>query len=101
MPRPRLALQILPNASTMIGICVTAIGLVKIVEGRIGPSHVDEYAALTAVLFLISAILSYISLRLDPESRTGAMLERAADATFMVGLLAVTVIALLFAYEII
>ncbi len=51
MPRPRLALQILPNASTMIGICVTAIGLVKIVEGRIGPSHVDEYAALTAVLF--------------------------------------------------
>jgi hypothetical protein len=99
--RPRLAPQILPNASTMIGICVTAIGLVKIIEGRIGPSHVDEYAALTAVLFLASAILSYASLRLDPDSRTGKRLERLADILFMTGLVALTVISLLFAYEVI
>ncbi|HEY2034758.1 MAG TPA: hypothetical protein VGH02_13835 [Rhizomicrobium sp.] len=99
--RPRLSLQILPNASTMIGICVTAIGLVKIVEGRIGPSNVDEYAALAAVIFLISALLSYASLRLDPESRIGITLERIADMAFMAGLVALTVISLLFAYEVI
>jgi hypothetical protein len=85
----------------MIGICVTAIGLVKIVEGRIGPSNVDEYAALAAVIFLISALLSYASLRLDPESRIGITLERIADMAFMAGLVALTVISLLFAYEVI
>ena len=99
--RPRLSLQILPNASTMIGICVTAIGLVKIVEGRIGPSNVDEYAALAGVIFLVSAFLSYASLRLDPDSAAAARLERFADMAFMAGLLALTVISLLFAYEII
>lgn len=99
--RQRLSLQILPNASTMIGICVTAIGLVKIIEGHIGPSHVDEYAALTAVMFLISAAFSYASLRLDPESRSAIRLERVADFAFMVGLVALTVISILFAYEVI
>jgi hypothetical protein len=99
--RPRLSLQILPNASTMIGICVTAIGLVKIIEGRIGPSHVDEYAALAGVVFLASALLSYASLRLDAEARAAAVLERAADIAFMLGLVALTVISLLFAYEVI
>jgi len=99
--RPRLSLQILPNASTMIGICVTAIGLVKIVEGRIGPSNVDEYAALAAVIFLLSALLSYGSLRLDAESVLAVRLERAADFAFMLGLVALTVISLLFAYEVI
>jgi hypothetical protein len=99
--RPRLSLQILPNASTMIGICVTAIGLVKIVEARIGPSNVDEYCALAAVVFLASALLSYASLRLDPETRTAILMERIADFAFMAGLVALTLISLLFAYEVI
>ncbi|HEY7979362.1 MAG TPA: hypothetical protein VID67_14315 [Rhizomicrobium sp.] len=91
----------MPNASTMIGICVTAIGLVKIVEGRIGPSNVDEYAALAGVVFLVSALLSYASLRLDPETRIAILLERSADIAFMAGLIALTLISLLFAYEVI
>ena len=33
----------------MVGICTTLIGLVKIVENRIGPSHVDEYGGLAAL----------------------------------------------------
>ena len=42
----------------MIGVCATLVGLVKILEARIGPSHVDEYATLTALLFLVSAAAS-------------------------------------------
>ena len=98
---PRLSNQILPNASTMIGVCVTAIGLVKLIEGRIGPSHVDEYAALTGLVFLFSAILSYASLRFDPDNPKAARLERIADIAFLVGLVALTGISLLFAYEVI
>ncbi len=47
-----LSRHILPTSATMIGICTTFIGLVKLAEARIGPSHVDEYAALAALLFL-------------------------------------------------
>jgi hypothetical protein len=97
----RLSGHILPSAATMIGVCITAIGLVKLVEGRIGPSHVDEYCSIAALIFLASAAASYVSLRLEPETRHFALMERVADISFMLGLVLLTIIALLFAYEII
>jgi hypothetical protein len=100
-PRQRLANHILPNAATMIGVCVTLIGLVKIAEAHIGPSNVDEYSALAAIAFLLSAALSYVALRLSPDSPSVLLFERLADALFMLGLFALTGITLLFAYEVI
>ncbi|GEP00032.1 hypothetical protein [Methylobacterium haplocladii] len=94
-----LSHHILPNAGTMIGVCVTLVGLVKIVELQIGHSHVDEYAALTALLFLVSALTSYLSMRLAAESQHAARLERIADLCFVAGLLALVGITTLFAYE--
>jgi hypothetical protein len=38
--------HILPVSATLIGVCVTLVGLVKVVEIKIGNSRVDEYAAL-------------------------------------------------------
>ena len=90
--------HILPNSTAMVGVCVTAIGLVKLLEGRIGPSRVDEYCAVTAVIFAASAILSYVSIRMETPN---GVLERLADFCFMLGLAALTGIALLFAYEVI
>lgn len=83
----------------MIGVCTTLIGLVKIVEARIGPSHVDEYAALTMLLFLASSAASYLSMRWPADSRLSAGLEGTADACFVLGLLCLSLISLLFAYE--
>jgi hypothetical protein len=97
----RLSSHILPNSATMIGVCVTAVGLVKIAESRIGPSNVDIYFSLTAVIFLGSAVLSYLSVRAQEPSAGTAIIERMADALFMTGLLAMTFIATLFAYEVI
>jgi hypothetical protein len=53
-----LASHILPVSGTMIGVCVTLIGLVKLADARHGSSHVDEYAAMAAVTFLASALRS-------------------------------------------
>jgi hypothetical protein len=92
--------HILPNSTAMVGVCVTAIGLVKLLEGRIGPSRVDEYCAVTAIIFAASAILSYVSIRMETPNSNG-VLERLADFCFMLGLAALTGIALLFAYEVI
>ncbi|MGU3539909.1 hypothetical protein [Methylobacterium sp. A54F] len=94
-----LSHHILPTAGTMIGVCTTLIGLVKIVEARSGPSHVDEYAALAAILFLASAASSYLSMRLTAEHRFALRLERSADICFVAGLIGLSLIAILFAYE--
>jgi hypothetical protein len=94
-----LSRHILPAAGTMVGVCTTLIGLVKILEARIGPSHVDEYAALTAILFLVSAAASYLSIRLSTENDLAVRLERGADICFVLGLGSLSVIAVMFAYE--
>ena len=71
----------------------------KIAEGQVGPSHVDEAAALTAILFLVGAIASYLSIRLEAGSDRMVRLERCADICFVLGLVSLTLIAVLFAYE--
>ncbi|HEY0220057.1 MAG TPA: hypothetical protein VGC26_09890 [Afipia sp.] len=99
--RRTLSTHILPTSGTMIGVSATLVGLVKIVEVRTGPSHVDEYAALTTVLFLISAISSFVAMRYADRRRLSARCELIADQTFLIGLVSVAAIAIFFAYEII
>lgn len=99
--REALASHILPVSATMIGVCATLIGLVKLAEGKIGPSHVDEYAALTAVIFLASALASYLSIRFSDRPRLSARIEQIADLIFLIGLVGITLVATLFAYEVI
>jgi hypothetical protein len=94
-----LSRHILPTSATMIGVCVTLVGLVKVVEIRAGPSHVDEYSALAAILFLVSAAASYLSIRYVDLNRTSERYERIADVLFLAGLFSITMIAVLFAYE--
>jgi hypothetical protein len=101
MAEKKLASHILPNSATMIGVCVTAVGLVKVAEAHIGPSSVDNYCATAGVVFLISAFCSYLSLRMEDGSVLAERLERVADICFMIGLIGLTLIILLFAYEVI
>jgi len=98
-PLSGLSQHILPSAATMLGVCTTLVGLVKITEAHIGPSHVDEYAALNALLFLISATASYFSMRMPPDDENAAKLEMAADICFVLGLICLSLISTLFAYE--
>jgi hypothetical protein len=96
-----LSKHILPSSGTMIGACATLIGLVKVVEGRIGPSRVDEYAALVSLLFLASAIASYVSIRHSNRPYLSGRCELVADQCFLLGLVGIAVVTLFFAYEII
>jgi hypothetical protein len=92
---------ILPTSATIVGVCATIIGLVKIMEGQKGNSNVDEYTALVLLLFLISSLTSYLSIR-DPSPKTSSIrLELVADVFFLAGLVTLSLVALFFAYEII
>ena len=99
MRRAQLAEHILPCSATMVGVCLTSIGLVKILEERIGPSHVDEYLAIDSILFLVSAMCAYLSLRHHFQKRAATLLYACADCAFIGGLVVMGVIATLFAYE--
>jgi hypothetical protein len=92
---------ILPTSGTMIGVCATIIGLVKVVERNAQSSHVDEYTALVMMLFLVSSIASYLSIRRADRRGGGLRLELVADVFFLSGLVAISTIGLFFAYEII
>ena len=99
--RRDLSFHILPACGTMVGVCVTLIGLVKITEARIGPSRVDEYAALVSLLFLAGSFTSYMSLRHSDRPRFARSCEKIADRLFLAGLVGLTAVSMLFAYEVI
>jgi hypothetical protein len=99
--RDTLASHILPISGTMIGVCATLIGLAKIAQAKHGTSHVDEFAAVAAITFLASALTSYLSIRVAEQTGRSVRLERLADLIFLAGLIGITVVATLFAYEVI
>lgn len=92
--------HILPTSSTMIGVCVTFIGLIKLGEGRGANTYVDEACALNTLVFLASAITSYASIRYAGRPRLSRRLERIADMAFLIGLVVIVGLAVVFAYEI-
>lgn len=97
----RLTLHILPTAGTMVGVCSTVTGLAKIAEIKTGPHQVDVAAAVSGIIFLLSAIASYLSFRGGRLGRLSARLERLADILFPAGLVSITAVSVLFALELI
>jgi len=96
-----LSEHIFSVSAGMVGVCITVIGLFRIVSRS---QHVDSAAdnmlSIDALVFLGSCFLSYLALR----ARTALnkkRFERAADYLFLAGLTMVSVVAVLIAYEVI
>lgn len=89
--------HILPTSATMVGVCITVIGIVRLLETHAAiVTIIDDVAAVAAVIFLLSALLSFVAL----STRAGAMgLERYADVVFLVGLLLLVVCGIMLAWE--
>lgn len=91
----QLGSHILPTAGAMVGVCMTVISIVKLTQINKGvTSWIDEILSVDALLFLLSAIFSYLSLR-DCENNA---LELVADKIFVfaLALMGLTVIFLTF-----
>jgi hypothetical protein len=99
--RRALSTHILSTSVVMIGVSTTLIGLVKVAEGHTGPSRVDQYTALATVLFLLSSVASYLSIRYADRPRLSERCELIADQVFICGLIGISAIATFFAYEVI
>ena len=83
--------HILNAASNLLGICVVIIGSVRLTNTD---TLVDETTVLAMMSFLASIILSYAALRRDSVAE---WIHTAADYAFMVGVIALSIGALLFA----
>ncbi|HQR51340.1 MAG TPA: hypothetical protein PKW44_06860 [Methylophilaceae bacterium] len=88
--------HILPTASTMVGVCMTVIGLIKLMPGGGGTTRIDEILALDSLIFVTSAFFSYLSIR---SSLKEATYERWADNTFMAALAVMALTTCVFALE--
>jgi hypothetical protein len=92
--------HILTHASGHIGMCLTLLGLVRVVEGvKNVHTLADEFLAISAVGFLVSSLLTYSALK--KEEGTGKQkLGRAGDFIFTgsLGLLGVICVSLVFEF---
>lgn len=95
-PASGLSAHILPTSATMIGVCMTVLSI-----GHLGPGGdlrmvVDKLLAVDALVFLVSAAMSFLSMR---SRRFGTRYERRAEAIFIagLGLLALGAVVLAFA----
>lgn len=92
-----LSQHILTTSAQLVGVCLTVISLVKVMHiGHIG-SMLDKFLAIDALLFTISTVLSYTSMR----GAKSANMEKYADQFFMLGLLELAGCAILLAFELV
>ena len=97
-PKPRLPLEedicvhIFTVSAAMVGVCLTVIGILRVVVTAMGADTLaDELLSVDAVLFLVSCVLSYWSLRTRSRRRMHRV-ERVADFVFLSALLFMVVI---------
>ena len=96
-----LSSHILTVSATLVGVCLTVIGLIRVIEElRKIQGFEDELLAADALIFLVATAFAYAALRARSAARY-RRLERAADACFLIGLALMTLVCALIAYQVI
>lgn len=95
-----LCVHIFTVSSAMVGVCLTVIGLVRVVVtfGK-ADTVADDLLAVDALLFLTASLLSYSALRTRSRRRMNRR-EQIADAVFIVAMALMTCICAVITYGI-
>ena len=95
-----ICIHIFTVSSAMVGVCLTVIGLIRVVI-TLGTADTlaDDLLAADALLFLVSCLLSYWALR-SRGLRRMHRLERIADGIFIIAMIGMVVICALITYTI-
>ena len=94
-----ISTHIFSASAALVGVCLTVIGLIRVVVATLNvDTFADNLLAIDALLFLASCLLSYWALRTRSIARMYRV-ERVADAIFVAGLLLMTGVCGIIAYE--
>ena len=95
-----ICIHIFTVSSAMVGVCLTVIGLIRVVItlGTVD-TLADDFLAADALLFLISCLLSYWALR-SRGLRRMHRIEKIADAIFIIAMIGMVVVCALITYTI-
>jgi len=95
-----ICIHIFTVSSAMVGVCLTVIGLIRVVItfGR-ADTLADDLLAGDALLFLISCLLSYWALR-SRGFRRMHRLEKIADGIFIVAMIGMVIICAVITYTV-
>jgi hypothetical protein len=95
-----ICIHIFTVSSAMVGVCLTVIGLIRVVITLgIADTLADDLLAGDALLFLVSCLLSYWALR-SRTLRRMHRLEKIADAIFIVAMIGMVIVCALITYSI-
>lgn len=95
-----LCIHIFMVSAAMVGVCLTVIGLIRIVITlQNADTLADNLLAIDALLFLTSCILSYWAIRTRKVRRMHKV-ERIADLVFVAAMVLMTVMCLFITYAI-
>jgi hypothetical protein len=95
-----ICIHIFTVSSAMVGVCLTVIGLVRVVI-TLGKADTvaDDLLAADALLFLVSCFVSYAALRSRRAQRMHR-LERVADSVFILAMVVMVAICAFLTYAI-
>ena len=94
-----LAVHIVSLSAGLVGVCLTVIGLIRLaLRLKYRNTLADNILAGDAVLFLLTCMLAYASLRTRRRARRRS-LERLADACFLLALAVMTLVCAVVAFE--
>ena len=94
--RTSLSQHILPSSATMVGVCITALSILKLVRPTGLGLWVNHLLAFCSLVFLTSGMFSYAAMRAAHNVR----LERFADVAFIAGLILLSVSTVFMAFVI-
>ena len=93
-----ISVHILTASATMVGVCLTVIGLFKVIlQLRSVNTWADDLLSIDAMLFLSACGLAYWALRTRSVKRRH-LAERMADLIFLLALTLMTGICALITY---
>src|SRR6266404_2373025 len=95
-----ICIHIFTVSSAMVGVCLTVIGLIRVVI-TLGSADTlaDDLLAADALLFLLSCLLSYWALR-SRGLRRMHRLEKFVDAIFIFAMIGMVTVCALITYSI-
>lgn len=96
-----ISIHIFETSATMVGVCLTVIGLFKLIlQLKSISTMADDLLSIDAMLFLSACGLAYWALRTRSRRRRH-LTEKIADVIFLVALTLMTAVCALITYSLV